>query len=232
MDIKLLLIIIVCLFCFYHTKYEGYTSYEQDIFDKLMIDYNKIFPDNNRNGGGPQWFHHIYKMNETDSMLKKDFLTYNQMYCGVSGSPLDPDRSGLVTTVSVIDVNDKKITGNYYKCCWPCVCDLQRNTIKADTKTITFKDGISKINVLTINDPCKQKNNIPDKVTSYICENSKTQNGIYSDSNRLIFAVLHPVKETNYLSDKEVERCKIRNSKKSSDLVSGMGDIFVRLSEL
>ena len=152
------------------------------------------------------------------------------MYCGVSGSPLEPTRTGLVTTVSITDINGKQIRGNYYKCCWPCVCDLQRDTIKADTITIDFKDGASQINVLTIEDPCKNQSDIPREVSSYQCGNSKTSNGVYSDSNRLIFAVLHPVTQAIPLTSEEIERCNQRNNTKPEDLTSGMGDIFVLLS--
>ena len=47
-----------------------------------MNDFNKIFPDRNRNSGGAQFFHHIMNLNPT----KQEFDHYNRFYCAVSGS--------------------------------------------------------------------------------------------------------------------------------------------------
>ena len=46
-----------------------------------------MFGDGNRNAGGVQFFHHIInKMNPTE----EEFDKYNQFYCGVSGSVVEP----------------------------------------------------------------------------------------------------------------------------------------------
>jgi hypothetical protein len=63
-------------------------SERSEKYENLMKDFNTIFPDRNRNSGGPQFFKHIVDMNTN----KHDFELYNSFYCGVSGSPVDPKR--------------------------------------------------------------------------------------------------------------------------------------------
>jgi hypothetical protein len=45
-------------------------------YKKLMDKFNTIFPDRNRNAGGPQWFKYIVDMNLT----KHDFELVQQCY--------------------------------------------------------------------------------------------------------------------------------------------------------
>merc|ERR550537_144656 len=48
---------------------------------------------------------------------------------------------------------DQSVTGMMYFCCSPCVCDTQE-FIKADTKTITTKDGPKQYYFTVIGNPC------------------------------------------------------------------------------
>ena len=198
-------------------------------FNKLMDNFDIIFPDKNRNAGGPQFFKFIVDMNLT----KEKFELYNSFYCGVSGSPIDPDRNQIFDYAIVKNINGEDIYGKYYRCCWPCVCDIMKYAI-VDKFSINL-DGISLIyNVLTINDPCCDKNKIPNQVTSFKCLHNKTENGVYSDNGRLIFALFHNseiAKKEHYEKIKNIKKkCEKRNNTSIENLKGGMGDIFVKLS--
>ena len=195
-------------------------------YEKLMKDFNTIFPDRNRNSGGPQFFKHIVDMN----LDKHDFELYNSFYCGVSGSPVDPTRNNVFDYVIVKDLDDNDIYGKYYRCCWPCLCDIMKYA-RVDKYDANLNDTCVTYDVLTIEDPCCDISKIPKSVTSYKCENNKTQNGVYSRNGRLIFALFY---DTKIATDEDIndvlERCKQRMNTKPDDLQGGMGDIFVKLS--
>ena len=93
--IKYILLILIFSFCFLYDIKEGLANkkteeeYKKELFNNLMKDFRNIFPDNNRNAGGVQFFHHILNNIRPN---KKDFDLYNTFYCAVSGSPIDPDR--------------------------------------------------------------------------------------------------------------------------------------------
>ena len=226
-------ILLLLLLCFIaYKQIDTVKVNSNDLYKRLMDDFDTIFPDRNRNGGGPQFYYHIVK-NINPSY--KGFLEYNKFYCGVSGSPIDATRKDRANPVIVkhlnYEKNNKKMFGNYYRCCWPCVCDV----IKYSRVEESDYKG-NKIYVLTIEDPCKNESEIPNEVSCYKCSNGKTQNGIHSKSGRLIFALLHdaePYHETNgkikYLM-KQKNMCKERNNQKPDELQGGMGDIFVKLS--
>ena len=59
---------------------------ETELYDQLMDQFSTIFHSGNRNSGGVQFYHYI---SEVIQPSYTDFLLYNQMYCGVSGSPID-----------------------------------------------------------------------------------------------------------------------------------------------
>lgn len=199
------------------------------LYENLMNNFNKIFPDNNRNAGGPQFFKFIVDLKPT----KYDFELYNTFYCGVSGSPIDPSRKDSFEYTIVKDINGNDIYGKYYKCCWPCVCDIMKYAI-VDDFTISLENTKHKYKVLTINDPCNNIYDIPKEVTSFKCDDNKTSNGIFSDNNRLIFALFHDARpatssDFNNISD-IINKCNNRNNTDPDMLKGGMGDIFVKLS--
>lgn len=199
-------------------------------YEKLMKDFDTIFPDRNRNSGGPQFFKHIVDMN----LNKHDFELYNSFYCGVSGSPVDPKRGqngNVFDYVVVKDLEGNDIYGKYYRCCSPCLCDIMKYA-KVDKYDANLNDTCVTYDVLTIQDPCCDMSKIPDSVTSFKCENNKIQNGVYSRNGRLIFALFYDTKiatESDDISD-TLERCKSRINTVPDDLQGGMGDIFVKLS--
>ena len=198
-------------------------------YETLMKDFDTIFPDRNRNSGGPQFFKHIVDMN----LNKHDFELYNSFYCGVSGSPVDPKRVNVSDNVIVKDLKGNDIYGKYYRCCWPCLCDIMKYA-KVDKYDANLNDTCVTYDVLTIEDPCCNESKIPDSVSSFECENGKTTNGVYSNSGRLIFALFYDTRIAT-TEDKQninsiMEKCSMRMDTRPDDLQGGMGDIFVKLS--
>ena len=233
-----LLIIIICIL----KILEGIISIDESIkegnvvpqklYERLMNDFHKIFPDRNRNSGGAQFFHHIMSYNPT----KDEFDYYNRFYCAVSGSPIDVNRKDNKSFIYIEDLDGNKICGDYYRCCVPCNCDLMKYS-KVEKMNIKLSDGNYDYYVITIDDPCKNESSIPESVTSFKCSNGKTQNGIHAPSGRLIKGILHNgrVCDENDINDIESdpitgEYCRERNSTHPDDLQGGMGDIFVKLS--
>ena len=222
----LLFFILLFIYNFCDTK-EGFS--DRDLYKILMDDFQTIFPDRNRNAGGPQFYNHIVSMNPTID----EFIRYNKFYCAVSGSPIDPDRKDIYDNIVVKDKDNKEYYGKYYRCCMPCSCDIMRNgLVLLEEHNLSLKDGEYKHHVLTIKDPCLNENNIPSEITCFKCQSDKTQNGIHSDSGRLIMGILHEVDEYNNQDISFLEKCSDRNSTPIDDLIGGMGDISLKLYSL
>lgn len=190
--------------------------------------YKKIFPDNNRNAGGAQYFDYIVN---TIKPNNEDFKIYNQLYCSVSGSLIDPSRNSYQDIV-IDSINNGTMFGKQYICCSPCVCDMIKYG-KVDTFTYLGNE----VYVFVIDDPCIYENLIPKEVTSFQCNNGNTTNGILSDSGKLIIGYLHDHEQydPNNAIHKKVKYdnaalCKERNELEPNQLKGGMGDIFVKLS--
>ena len=210
---------------------EGNINREQ-LYNNLMNNFRKIFPDGNRNSGGAQFFNYIMNLNPT----KEEFDNYNTFYCAVSGSPISYDRKDNKSFIYIEDLNGNKICGDYYRCCVPCNCDLMKYS-KVEKMNLSLKDGNFDYYVITINDPCSNQKSIPKSVTSFKCKNNKTLNGKFSPSGRLIKGILHNGRICNKKDIENIEKhqytgdfCKKRNSTHPDDLQGGMGDIFVKLS--
>ena len=230
---------VMCLILLYFLKQIFFVSidpFENDQVSKLYSilegDYRKIFPDMNRNAGGVQFFEYVMNKNPT----KQEFEIYTTFFCGVSGSLIDPTREDIYDYVVLKDLKGKKIYGKYYRCCTPCNCDINKYAL-VEKMTISLKDGKYPYYVITIPDPCKKKDKIPEEVSSFICKKGKTHNGVFAPSGRLIINILHKGKEYDASSTEQkknytrlLDMCKERNSKKPDELRWGMGDIFVKLS--
>ena len=239
MDIKIILLIIVLICCLHKTKEGLGKIMVKDHFKNLMNNFETIFPNYNRNAGGVQFYHYIY--NNRNMLTKELFMLYNTFYCGVSGSPVDPKRGNNYDIIEVSNNdNTKKYVGKYYRCCWPCLCDVMKYA-KAEKHIVELIDGPHEHVVLVIDDPCYKEDEIPDEVSSFTCENDITLNGIRSNSGKLIFAVLH--EHTEYNGDEYSEehknnletvkdRCKERMNTEPDDLMGGMGDIFAKLATI
>jgi hypothetical protein len=206
---------------------EGFT--DNELYEKLMNDFDEIFPDRNRNAGGPQFYHHIVSLNPTIEEFKK----YNTFYCAVSGSPIDPKRGETYDNIIVKGLDDKEYYGKYYRCCWPCLCDIMREgTVYVEPFTVKLKDGDYTHYVLTIMDPCLNSEKIPEEISSFQCD-KVTKNGIHSNSCRLIIGILHDVEEYKNQDVSDIlGKCQERMNTPVDKLQGGMGDISVKLYSL
>ena len=133
--------------------------------------------------------------------------------------------------------SDKKICGEYYKCCWPCLCDVMKYS---ETKKINidFKDQSKDIYTIVIDNPCN-KNDFPELVNrDYFCEgNELNKEYTYSVDNKLVIGLLHNAKkcdayDLDYIKNNQITgpMCEARNSMPLEELNFGMGDIFIRLA--
>ena len=138
------------------------------MFDNFIGEhFNLIFPSGGRNAGGPQFYEYIVNTLKLD---KKHFKLYNQFYCGVSGSPISPNRSGGNNTNNIVlkDLNGQEWFGKYYRCCTPCPCDLMRYA-KVEEHSVNLSDGLYSHFVITIDDPCSNESKIPQEyLHSYV----------------------------------------------------------------
>lgn len=229
------ILIFICLIILLTGDKSKIESYEniiskKELFNKLMNDFDNIFPDRNRNACGAQFYHHIVrKMNPSI----EEYKTYNKFYCAVSGSPIDHETNRFDKLV-VKDVNGNMFFGDFYRCCWPCVCDIIKY-VRIEEHIIKLQGEEYKHHVLTIGDPCIDKSKIPKEVTCFKCSNKKTINSIHTKTGRMIIGVLYNVEEYDENKYKEninntMGKCEERLNTDPDDLVNGMGDIFVKLA--
>lgn len=231
LSVVLVLLLIILIFGFLKGKDDSSEEIlnEEELFKKLMDNFRRIFPDRNRNSGGVQFYNYI--LNEMDPTIE-EFKLLNTFYCGVSGSPIDPNRKNRTEYVIVDGVDGKKYYGKYHLCCWPCLCDIMKY-VKVEEHIVELKDGEYKHMVLTINDPCSNPEKIPRQVSSFRCEDKKTTNGEHTISGRLIIGILYETEIYNkeiHNVDNILSRCEERMNTDPDDLKGGMGDIFVKLS--
>ncbi len=238
---KYILLIIIIIFYFLFNIIEGLDDnmdeeeYKKELFNNLMKDFKNIFPDNNRNAGGVQFFNHILN---TIQPNKYDFDLYNTFYCAVSGSPIDPSRGNAYDLIKIKDLNNNDICGKYYRCCIPCNCDIMKYGL-VENMNLSLKDGEYEYHVITIPDPCQKEDKIPKEVTSFVCSDNQTQNGVHAPSGRLIVGILYDPRvcsetDINSIRDSEItgEFCDKRNNLSVDEIRGGMGDIFVKLASL
>ena len=153
----LLIICTAFLFLSYNSSLE---AQERNYYQELVNEWSKIFPDRNRNAAGPKFFKHILNKDIT----YQEFVEFNKLYCAVSGSLIDPNAVPEKVYLKEVNTN-KKICGDYYRCCIPCSCDVMKYS-KVEKMKHKFKDIEKEFYVLTIKNPCGKKN-FPKKVLSY-----------------------------------------------------------------
>ena len=210
--------------------------------------WSRIFPRGRRNVGGPQFFKYIYEELATDHDL---FVRYSKFYCGVSGSIVrpHPEDLGRYDVVKIKDSNGQCVMGKYYRCCWPCVCDIMKHA-RAEQVTVRLPKDETQTEkrywVLTIGDPCHRCDqspcaDLPPEVTTYQCQEGVTANGLRVHNGqltsgyegRLVFALLHeaaPANESSLsVSSDVLSRCAPRINATPVELerMGGMGNIFV-----
>lgn len=223
---------------------------DETLFQDLRTNHwRNIFPNGRRNVGGPQFFKYIYESLATNHDL---FARYNQFYCGVSGSVVRPRASGNFDYIKVKDSTGACVVGKYYRCCWPCLCDIMKYGQVEPVQITLPLDPTNEERtyfVLTVGDPCHECNtspcaNLPPQVQAYNCEEGATSNGLRvldgrlttAAQGRLILAMLHEA-EVGGDSDQIVrtdllDRCTERIEASVEDLsrMGGMGNIFVNLA--
>ena len=201
-------------------------------YQSLSKDWRTIFPDGNRNAAGPKFYKHIsdnYKSFE-------EFQDYNKHYCAVSGSLIGSGSTPQFINIKE-DITEKQICGFYYKCCWPCVCDLIKYArVKKITKE--FQEGSKDVYALIIDNPCT-KEDFPKKVNkNYFCKgNELDYEQVETQDNKLIIGILHEAKfcepsDLRKISANKITGrfCPFRNRTPINELKSGMGDIFIKLA--
>jgi len=188
--------------------------------------YEEIFPDRNRNAGGPMFYKKISEI--SGDFTEEEFNLHHTFYCGVSGSVIKSD--GQYDYIKVHGLDGNEYYGRYYRCCWPCLCDIMKY-VYVDKHTVQLKDKEYEHYVLVIGDPCNKE--LPDEVSGYKCMNKETENGIRTMNNHLIIGVLHDVELYNELEhdiEDVMNQCEERMNTEPERLMGGMGDIFVKLS--
>lgn len=205
---------------------------EKNYYKELITDWSRIFPDQNRNAAGPKFFKYIIDKEITF----KDFTEFNKLYCAVSGSLIDPDSEPDFLFAKESKTN-KKICGDYYKCCIPCSCDVMKYS-EVEKMKYKFLDGFKEFYVFTIKNPCNKKN-FPDRVNkNYFCDGEKINNDqVYNLNGRIVIGLLHKGRDCNkeeidFVKSHQVtgKFCELRNNTPLESLKGGMGDIFIKLA--
>ena len=205
---------------------------EKNYYKELITDWSRIFPDQNRNAAGPKFFKYIIDKEITF----KDFTEFNKLYCAVSGSLIDPNSEPDFLFVKESKTN-KKICGDYYKCCIPCSCDVMKYS-EVEKMKYKFLDGFKEFYVFTIKNPCNKKD-FPDRVNkNYFCDGEKINSDqVYNLNGRIVIGLLHKGRDCNkeeidFVKSHQVtgKFCELRNNTPLESLKGGMGDIFIKLA--
>ena len=205
---------------------------ERNYYQELVNDWNKIFPDQNRNAAGPKFFKHIISKDIT----YQEFLEFNKLYCAVSGSLINPNSEPEKVYLTEVDTKDK-ICGDYYRCCIPCSCDVMKYA-KVKKMKHKFKDVEKEFYVLTIKNPCG-KNDFPKRVNrDYFCDGKDlSKDQVVQIDNRLVIGLFYEGKLCTKSNIAKVDShqvtgmfCEFRNNTPLDQLQTGMGDIFIKLA--
>ena len=205
---------------------------ERNYYQELVNDWNKIFPDQNRNAAGPKFFKHIISKDIT----YQEFLEFNKLYCAVSGSLINPNSEPEKVYLPEVDTKDK-ICGDYYRCCIPCSCDVMKYA-KVKKMKHKFKDVEKEFYVLTIKNPCGKKD-FPKRVNrDYFCDGKDlSKDQVVQIDNRLVIGLFYEGKLCTKSNIAKVDShqvtgmfCEFRNNTPLDQLQTGMGDIFIKLA--
>ena len=169
-----------------------------------------------------------------DVMLSyNDFLEYNKLYCPVSGSLVSERSTPDFIKMKELDTNDL-YCGYYYRCCWPCTCDIMKYA-----KIVKHKYRSNDIYMIVIKNPCNKKDFPKEVNKKYLCEdnNNLDEEQVITYNNHLVIGLLQDVKKCDDNDIKNIDNdeitgkeCKKRNNLPLDKLHSGMGDIFIKLA--
>lgn len=214
-------------------------AFENNKYYKHLTDnWGNIFEDGNRNSASSLFVKFILSI---PNLSFNDFMEYNKLYCAVSGSLISPGRDPSFIAIQELNTN-QKICGQYYKCCWPCLCDVMKYAKVVKMKH-TFSDGEKTVYAITIGNPCS-KSDFPSEINkSYICNGNninKQKNFVLTEGGeeRLVIGFLHnghvcSDEELKQIENDEVtgKRCNRRNNMPLDELQYGMGSIFIKLAK-
>ena len=202
-------------------------------YQQLKKDWWKIFPDGNRNVGGPKFF--IYTLKNSGNV--EEFISFNRLFCPVSGSLISPKSTPELVYVDE-EGSSRKICGQLYRCCWPCSCDVMKYAT-AEKFNLQIGDQKDEVFLLKIKNPC-MKENFPAEVTrSYFCEGDQINNSsVHYSSEKITVGMLHDAhvcsrEEIAYIDEQLItgKYCPLRNNTPVSEIKGGMGDIFIKLAQ-
>ena len=198
-------------------------------YNNLTKNWNKIFPDGNRNAAGSKFYKYILDLN----LSYNDFLEYNKLYCPVSGSLVSEGITPDLIKMKELDTNEL-YCGYYYRCCWPCTCDIMKYA-----KIVKYKYKSNDIYMIVIKNPCNKKD-FPEEVNKkYLCSdnNSLDKDQVITYNDHLVIGLLQDVRKCDDNDIKDInnneitgKKCKKRNNFPLDKLYSGMGDIFIKLA--
>ena len=204
----------------------------------LKSNWSEIFPDGNRNAAGAVFFNFIFNLK---NLSFEEFIEFNKLYCAVSGSLVSPNSEP--DFISLNDLDGNLICGYYYRCCWPCSCDLMKYAFVIEVKHQFCYDNFE-INffVIVIKNPCL-KEDFPSEVNrDYFCQEHKINNNNvmsvkYLNEDYLIVGLLHNGLKCNENNISKIKNNKItgnmcneRNNTPLDNLNYGMGDIFIKMA--
>ena len=201
-------------------------------YQQLKKDWWKIFPDGNRNVGGPKFFDYALK----NSGTVKEFTSFNRLFCPVSGSLVSPKSAPELVYVDE-EGSSRKICGQLYRCCWPCSCDVMKY-VTAEKFNLQIGEQNDEFFLLKIKNPCT-KENFPAEVTrSYFCKGDQiNDSSVHFSSEKITVGMLHDAhvcsrEEIAYIDEQLItgKYCPLRNNTPVSEIKGGMGDIFIKLA--
>ena len=141
------------------------TNAEETQYLQLQRDWWQIFPDGNRNAGGPKFFNYALNISKNFTNFKRSINCFV-----ISGSLINPNS--IPEFVYIDEEGSLKICGQLYRCCWPCACDVMKH-VTAEKFQVKFDNENNEIFLLKIKNPCL-KENFPDEVNrTYFCEGDK-----------------------------------------------------------
>ena len=226
------IIVLFSLLIFFQNIANTFALGEVSSYEGLRSSWNEIFPDGNRNAAGAKFFKYIL---EKENNFEK-FTESNKLYCAVSGSLIKPGKKTHNIYLNDFETNEK-ICGDYYACCWPCLCDVMLYS-KINRTTIHFEGNAETVHAITIDNPCEKKY-FPEEINrEYFCSGSEINtDSVKEISGRLVIGYLHNAITCS--SDKILQidndrftgkLCSVRNNIPIDKLDFGMGDIFIKLA--
>ena len=232
MKIIFKIFILLCIFANTSTYSEVNLEQKKFYYENLVSNWTKIFPDSNRNAAGPRFFKYMIDQDLT----YEEFMEYNKLYCPVSGSLINPGEKPDFIFVQELRTQ-KKICGDLYRCCWPCSCDLMNYT-KVKKIKHKFKDGVKKIDVLLIDNPCSKKDFPKEVNKDYFCNKQRLNSDeVFTVDGKLVIGLLYNSKkcqrsDINKINTNEItgKFCAFKNDIPLEEMNIGMGDIFIKMA--